>query len=406
MAEGTTWEDHRTSKQAERRLAFFRKLQDVTNRIHSTENIEQIMTEMARDICFLFGSDRLTLYAVTPCKTAIETRIKTGLDSFRNFVLPIANSSVAGHVALTRRSFNIRNVYDLEELQSLSRDLRFMDKVDRKSGYRSREMIAAPIVDAGSGELLGVLQLINNRLGGPFLPLIEEGVQELCKTLAVAFAQRMKPTVTVHTRFDPLVVLGTLAYPELELAKRSARRKQLPLEDVLLDEFQVAPEDLGAAYAQFFDVPYEPFARERQRAPQLASFARDYVEHSGWLVLEDSGQTLVILSTDPDRLRASKIMQELFPGYDIQYRVTTQREFMKTVGVLYDGATAPAAPHDEDETVLARLHRIIGAALAAEAPDLQATVLAEYSHILRNSTPETGSDQASQAVLRIALRIA
>jgi hypothetical protein len=42
-------------------LLHFRQLQLVTNRIHDTENIDQIMLEASQDICKLFNDGRLTL---------------------------------------------------------------------------------------------------------------------------------------------------------------------------------------------------------------------------------------------------------------------------------------------------------------------------------------------------------
>ena len=40
-------------------------------------------------------------------------------------------------------------------------------------------MLVAPVIDPSSSELIGVVQLINNKAGAPFGQLAEEGVQEL-----------------------------------------------------------------------------------------------------------------------------------------------------------------------------------------------------------------------------------
>jgi hypothetical protein len=45
------------------RLIFFKKLQAVTNKIHATNNVDEIMLDMSQDICDLFNCDRLTIYA-------------------------------------------------------------------------------------------------------------------------------------------------------------------------------------------------------------------------------------------------------------------------------------------------------------------------------------------------------
>ena len=58
------------------RLNFFRKLQTVTNKIHSTSNADQIMHDLSQDICELFDCDRFTLYAMGDDHVSIVSRLK------------------------------------------------------------------------------------------------------------------------------------------------------------------------------------------------------------------------------------------------------------------------------------------------------------------------------------------
>ena len=48
------------------KLTFSRNLQAVTNKIHATSNIDEIMLELSQDICSLFNADRLTLLSLDP----------------------------------------------------------------------------------------------------------------------------------------------------------------------------------------------------------------------------------------------------------------------------------------------------------------------------------------------------
>ncbi|MEJ7807026.1 MAG: GAF domain-containing protein, partial [Telluria sp.] len=245
------------------RLAFFQKLQAVTNKIHATTNIDEIMLDLGMDFCDLLNCDRFTLYAVTPEKTHIMAKVKTGLTSFRDLKLRISPASVAGFVAQTRRTINITDVYDETELRRYSPDLTFLIGVDQRTGYRTREMLVAPLVAQPTGELLGVVQFINNRNGGPFSGVCAEGVKELCETLSVALNQRMKPGQPARSKYDSLVEEALLSAPELELAGRTARAKDLDIEDVLVQQFQVKPATIGASLSKFFGVPYEPYRADR-----------------------------------------------------------------------------------------------------------------------------------------------
>ena len=105
------------------RLAFFKNLQVVTNKVHATANIDEIMLELSGEICSLFNADRLTIYSIGEDKASIVSKIKTGLTSFKDLRLPIADQSIAGHVALAKKTVNIRDVYDDAELKAINPDV-------------------------------------------------------------------------------------------------------------------------------------------------------------------------------------------------------------------------------------------------------------------------------------------
>ncbi len=140
---------------------FYKQLQEVTTRIHETENVEQIMLESSQDICKLFNADRLTLYVVNKERNAIVSKVKTGLASNQDIKLPISPQSVAGYVALNHQLVNLADVYDGEALKRVHPDLTFLKAVDRRTGYRTRQMLVAPILEGNT--LYGVLQIINNK---------------------------------------------------------------------------------------------------------------------------------------------------------------------------------------------------------------------------------------------------
>src|SRR6266849_2161150 len=231
------------------RLTFQKNLQTVTNKIHATSNVDEIMLEVSADICTLFNADRLTIYTVGEDKQTIVSKVKTGLNSFKDLKLPIAEHSIAGYVGLSKRMLNLRDVYDEGELKSHNPNLRFLQEVDKRTGYRTKQMLVAPVAEPGSSELVGVVQLINNKAGVPFGQLAEEGVAELCQTLAIALKQRQKPQV-LKTKYDFLVSDAVISAAEFELAARSARKKAVDVETVLIEEFQNRPECLSGAQAR------------------------------------------------------------------------------------------------------------------------------------------------------------
>ena len=322
------------------RLAFFKNLQVVTNKVHATGNIDEIMLELSQDISDLFNADRLTIYAVSDDKSAIVSKVKTGLHSFKDLRLPISEQSIAGYVAWSRKVVNIHDVYNEGELQAINPNLRFLQEVDRRTGYRTMQMLVAPIIDGLSGELYGVVQIINHKAGTPFTGVAEEGIRGLCETLAIAFAQRSKFTHVAKSKYDSLVHDAVLSAQELELASRTARRQNVDVEEVLLTEFQVTPAALGAALSKFFSIPYEPFVAGRVRPMDLLrNLKREYVEQNHWLPIEETSEGIVILCLDPEQVKGSRIVQNVFSKRKLAYRVTTAREFALTVDHLF-GSTA------------------------------------------------------------------
>src|SRR5512134_857885 len=317
------------------RLAFQKQLQAVTNKIHATNNIDEIMLEVSADVCALFNADRLTIYSISEDKQAIVSKVKTGLNSFKDLKLPIAEHSIAGYVALAKKTINIKDVYDDGELRHLNPNLRFLQEVDKRTGYRTKQMLVAPIVEAGSSDLIGVIQIINNKAGVPFGGLAEEGVGELAQTLAIAFKQRQKPQVA-KTKYDYLIADAVLSAGEFELAARQARKKAIEIEQVLIEEFQVKIPAIGAALSKFFGVPYEPFKPERVKpADLLKNLKREYVESNQWVPIDDSREGLVVLCLDPERIRSSRIASNVFPKARIVYKVATQKDFKETVNQFY-----------------------------------------------------------------------
>jgi len=329
---------------------FYKQLQQVTTRIHETENLEQIMLEASQDICKLFNADRLTLYAVNEDQSAIVSKVKTGLNSSRDLKLPITPQSIAGYAAFSRRLLNLPDVYDDDALKQIHPALTFLKEVDKRSGYRTRQMLVAPILEGKT--LYGVLQVINNKNDQPFGELEVEGVSQLCKTLGTAIRQRIQKAEAsarrMATKYDGLVADGVMSAQELEHCLQQARVEGKSVEQVLITQYQVRPAQIGPSLAKFFGVPYEPFSAGRIRSEMLhGPLKREFIEQQGWIPLEESPDGLVIMCVDPEAALSSRVVPQVFPRIiRFSYRVTTQTEFADTLGQIF-GLEAAGGSIDE-----------------------------------------------------------
>lgn len=337
-------------------VLFYQRLQQVSTRIHKTEDLERLMAEASQEICLLLNADRLTLYVVEGDGSAIVSRVKTGLNSSQELKLPINPRSIAGFVAMTRRTLNIDDVYDDAMLSAIDSRLRFLKEVDRRSGYRTKQMLVAPIMD--SDELYGVLQVINNKANVPFGRLEIDGVNHLCSTLAVAIRQRRhkppEPQAVPVSKYDGLVSAGVLSANELQQCISAARHQAQSVEQVLMAEFMVRPSQIGPSLARFFNAPYAPFDPARIRVDALhGRIKREFVSAQGWIPLEEVPGGLMVMCLDPEAVRGSHLVPQVFPQIGkFLFCVTTQTEFDETLAQLY-GTDFGGSTIDE---LLADLH--------------------------------------------------
>ncbi len=103
---------------------------------------------------------------------------------FKPFEIPISTRSIAGYVALTGKSLNILDAYKLSEELPFEFDPSF----DLRNHYRTKSILAVPLKDH-TGEVIGVLELVNAKNGREIIPFsdhYENLVLSLASLAAVA----------------------------------------------------------------------------------------------------------------------------------------------------------------------------------------------------------------------------
>lgn len=121
--------------------------------INSTLDLDKLLKIIVDVINEKLYADRSTLYLVDREKNEIWSKILLGDESL--FIRQPIGKGISGYVAKIGEIINIDDVYD---------DPRFNPEVDKKSGYRTRSMLCAP-VNNKSGDIIGVIQVINKKDG-------------------------------------------------------------------------------------------------------------------------------------------------------------------------------------------------------------------------------------------------
>jgi GAF domain-containing protein len=337
MHSGTDQQDQMTRMQD--RLDFAKKLQILTNKIHGTDNVTQIMLDLSSEISELFQCERLTLYVYNKERGALVSKVKTGIDAGKDLVLPVNRQSIAGYVAATRSTVRIDNLDDPAELERIDPELHFFNQVDTITGFKSKQMLAAPLLQGASKELVGVLQLINQHTDGRFDSVAEEGLEALTATLALALAQRIKTTALLPKRYEVLAAEGVISAAELELAQRWAQRKNKDLEQVLVGDFHVALAAMGNAMARQCNLAYQPLAENWYPKAELAKKVnRALAEQQQWLPHSQDGNIVVLVTTEPDNRLNKQNMNRAFPYNELAVRFTTRTEFDRMLNQTWPAA--------------------------------------------------------------------
>jgi len=301
-------------------------------KLQASATIEELLNDASPEILAAFNADRLTVYAVTEDKLSIVSKIKTGLRSFKDLKLPVGEHSIAGFVALSAKRINIRDAYDQVELAGHAPRLRFLGEVDKRTGYRTTQVLAAPILDVEKGEVIGVMQLLNNRAATPFPALTEEAAVDLARQIAGAFKRGASLVQPARSKYDQLIIDRLISAANFELATRAARKRRVDVEDVLVEEFKLTKEQIGGALAKYFGVTYEPFKPDRLKPLDLLkNIRREYAEANHWLPLDDTSEGVKILALDPERLRATNVAKNVLGKARAVYVVTTTADFKRTL---------------------------------------------------------------------------
>ncbi|MCG6924735.1 MAG: GspE/PulE family protein [Acidobacteria bacterium] len=234
----------------QRELSYRKRLIEIANRINSAPGIPEILVDLKDPMLDLVEAERVTLYALDTRNQELFSLFKVGQE-VREIRVPKSFASIAGFTALSRKTANVKDAYDTDELARLHPSLRFDARWDKSAGFRTTQVLSTPIVF--DKYLLGVLQLINKRGGTPFTARDEEAAEELARILGIAFYnQHRAARSNKPTKFGGLVDKGLISEADLEKAVSSARVNQIEVARVLLEELRIPKDEVLRALAQYY----------------------------------------------------------------------------------------------------------------------------------------------------------
>jgi len=370
----------------QKELSYRKRLIEIANVINSAPSIQEILVDIKDKVLDLADAERVTIFALDTKNQELFSMFKAGQE-VKEIRVAKTFGSIAGFTALSRRTANIKNAYDPAELTRLHPNLKFDSRWDKASGFHTGQVLACPILF--EKYLLGVLQLINKRGGGPFTPKDEEAADELSKILGIAFYNQHRATRTNKpSKFGHLVDKGLLSEKDIENAVSSARINQVDVTKVLMEDYKVPKEELGRAVSQFFNCPFWEPSGKTIPDDIKERLTAEFLKKNMCAPIEKKEGTLLVAVEDPydlTRLDAIKAMN-LAPRHD--FVVALKSDIIDYINASY-GVTSQTSEEQD-------LGRIIMALGSGDEDE-------EQSEPDPNAPPEV--DETDSGIVKLANQI-
>lgn len=209
---------------------------DAAKTVNSTLDLDKLLDVILETAIKSISADRGTLYLVDELKSEIWSKAMRGSEVIE-IRLPIGKG-LSGYVAKTGETINIPDAYN---------DSRFNPEVDKKSGYRTNNMLCMPMRNR-DGKIIGVFQMLNKE-GGPFVHQDEEFInalsihasiaienarmaQEMVNSERLSAVGRMASTI-IHDIKNPM---GTLRVYAQVMKKKSGNEEAAKLADEMIHQ--------------------------------------------------------------------------------------------------------------------------------------------------------------------------
>ena len=185
---------------------------------------DDLLDFLAREAVTEMDADRSSIFLLDEARRELWTRVALGLDG----VIRIpADRGIVGHVTTTGELLNVADPYA---------DTRFNPQVDRDTGYRTRSILCGPL-RAPDGRIVGALQVLNKRGGGPFLAIDVKRFERVASRCALEI-ERAKKTIGSSLEAAPVVHVTD---PELHAALDGVDLAEIAITSEITVSDQPAP---------------------------------------------------------------------------------------------------------------------------------------------------------------------
>lgn len=331
-------------------LKYERKLKEIVYRIHSAPDIDKIIVDLASEILTIFDAEKVTIYAIDSSNRGLYSKFKI-VEKVKEIRIPLDKKSIAGYVGTMQKVVNINNAYDAEELRGIDPELEFDSSWDLKTGYKTRQILAAPLVF--NDQLVGVIQLLNKKSGPSFTSQDIGVLVEIARTLAVALYNQYKIIHQKLPKFSYLLSQGALTLEQLTKAWEINQQRNIPIERVLIQDFGLPKQEVLKALSYFYQCPYQELTENTTVPPELIKGLQiDYLRKSLWVPIRKKDKKVIVALADPHDILKIQEIKTILRAKVYEFRVALKEDILNLIDLCERNKSSSTA---SIETLLSEL---------------------------------------------------
>lgn len=132
-------------------LEVYKRIADFGKKLSLLDHIENALPTIAEEAKAIVSAERCSIFMVDQANGMLWTKLSDGIGRIAIGI----DSGIVGDTVQTRAAQRVNNPYE---------DGRFLAKIDEKSGFVTRNILAVPIFNSRQ-EVIGVIQLLNKYSG-------------------------------------------------------------------------------------------------------------------------------------------------------------------------------------------------------------------------------------------------
>ncbi|GAC15967.1 type IV pilus assembly protein pilF [Aliiglaciecola lipolytica E3] len=274
-------------------LVIEETLQKIDRLLEAHPSLMDAYQQLEPIILSLFEAQRMSIFQRRRQHQDLVARFKTGKETLQ-IKVPISPQSIAGYVALSQKPLLISDPYNAQELAEIHPRLKFADKFDKNSSFKTENIICVPILNAGV--LMGVMQIINKKVGS-FGDADLRLANSLSEILGNKFRYELGGT---SNPFDYLVHRNLMSEKDLKQFTETSKDIRQLIQR-MISEARIPENELGNALSVHYQVPYISYLPEKYHVLQSGNKLNlSYLKRNYVVVLADAAENAIVLMAEPN----------------------------------------------------------------------------------------------------------